>query len=598
MVNKILEIKEKEAFDFRKYACPHDDLSYLFPEWVEYYRMKYAICKAIEPKSILETGVRYGYSAITFLQAAKSASYLGIDNNSATFGGVVDAIEWAKKITRDYQADFLLADTQKMTSFPGDYYDFIHIDAQQDGDGTYHDLEMALQKGRYILADGYFWSKENMLSASYFLEKYRNFIDYALMIPGYAGELLIRTKANAKDVFSSCDRQKTYHLLKENYNTAYYLNDCGGYDAFKKTGGKELEDSRLLSMYYLSDPRPGETILDVGCGRGELSFALARAGAKVTGIDYSADSIEIAKKMSYETQEGMSEVQLNFVEGDFLEVTFDGKFDKVVAADLVEHIDRDSLEKMFKKISHLLKKDGIFVLHTFPNKLYYDYGYEKKREVVRKVGLYMPRNPRTYYEDLMHINEQTPAVLRRNLKKYFDCVVVWVATLPDIGGSLARGITRSTLTDSTSIFAIASQRTVDAAEVLALIEQPRLDPEKVDIEVEVVDREISMKRSEANKMMVTIRNNGDERFTSLPPSPVYISYHWVNGEGEFEVFEGLRTPIRTPLLPSEQREFTIDVVPPRDEGQYVLQITLVQEDNFWFENAVANLPVKVEVEVL
>jgi hypothetical protein len=61
VLNKIFKIKRKTSFDFRKYAYPNDELSYLFDKWVDYYRMKYSICKAISPKSILETGVRYGY---------------------------------------------------------------------------------------------------------------------------------------------------------------------------------------------------------------------------------------------------------------------------------------------------------------------------------------------------------------------------------------------------------------------------------------------------------------------------------------------------------------------------------------------------------
>jgi len=171
MLDTIFKNFEETDFDFRQYAYQNDELSYLFEEWLPYYRMKYSICKAINPQSILEIGVRYGYGAVTFLKAAPGATYLGIDNDSISFGGSKGAIDWAKKITESYKADFLIADTQQMTSLPGDFYDLIHIDGQQDGDGTIRDMEMALEKGRWILVDGLFWSKENLLASTYFLEK-------------------------------------------------------------------------------------------------------------------------------------------------------------------------------------------------------------------------------------------------------------------------------------------------------------------------------------------------------------------------------------------------------------------------------------------
>jgi hypothetical protein len=76
--------------------------------------MKYAIAKIIRPISILEIGFRYGYSAITFLKASENATYLGIDNGSDTFGENKGAGSWAKQITKDYNAEFLLANSQSM----------------------------------------------------------------------------------------------------------------------------------------------------------------------------------------------------------------------------------------------------------------------------------------------------------------------------------------------------------------------------------------------------------------------------------------------------------------------------------------------------
>jgi len=50
-----------------------------------------------------------------------------------------------------------------------------------------------------------------------------------------------------------------------------------------------------LAALNLLDPRPGERILDVGCGDGALSLKIIERGAAVVGIDNSAELIEVAR---------------------------------------------------------------------------------------------------------------------------------------------------------------------------------------------------------------------------------------------------------------------------------------------------------------
>ena len=594
MIDKILDNFNRSDFDFRKYANPSDELAHLFDDWIPYYRLKYSLCKAIGPQSILEIGVRYGYSAATFLEATPNATYIGIDNDSTSFGGAKGAFKWAEKITAGRSAEFLLLDTQKITSLPGEFYDLIHIDGQQDGDGTYHDLEMALEKGHYILIDGYFWSKENMLSSTFFLQKYRNFIEYAIVLPGYAGELLIKTKQKARSAIGR--NNGGYEKLKDTYVQAYFLEDCGGYDSFKKHKGVVLEDSRLLTLYYLAEPKPNLKILDVGCGRGELSFALAKARAIVTGIDYSKDAIEIAQKTFNKIKDDLG-LRLEYLCCDIFSYDSKQGFDRIVAADFVEHLEQDALDRMLQKISTLLKKDGLFVVHTSPNKLNYSYAYKRRRELAKKAGLYLPDNPRTYYEDLMHINEQTPSKLNRSLKKYFNCVYTWTTSLPDPSGSLGRSYSRKEYAQATSVYAIASHQHIARESILSLITQQKLTTNDLDVEIDVKENKLIYSASMLVRLKLTVRNMTRQRIASLQPYPIHISYHWLRRNGEVEVSDGIRTSILIPLMPNEKRDFTIDILTPSTAGEYVLQITLVQERNYWFEQFVDKLPLSIETTV-
>jgi trans-aconitate methyltransferase len=72
-------------------------------------------------------------------------------------------------------------------------------------------------------------------------------------------------------------------------------------------------------------PQPGERVLDVGCGTGELTSAIADAGASVVGLDASAEMIEAARRRSPSSPER----RLTFVVGDGESLAYDAEFDAV-----------------------------------------------------------------------------------------------------------------------------------------------------------------------------------------------------------------------------------------------------------------------------
>lgn len=67
-------------------------------------------------------------------------------------------------------------------------------------------------------------------------------------------------------------------------------------------------------------PQPGERILDVGCGTGELTKKLAEKGALVTGLDKSGAMLEQARIICPEG---------TFIEGDLLDFTTEQPFDAI-----------------------------------------------------------------------------------------------------------------------------------------------------------------------------------------------------------------------------------------------------------------------------
>lgn len=102
----------------------------------------------------------------------------------------------------------------------------------------------------------------------------------------------------------------------------------------------------------------GLKILDVGCGGGLLSEEFAKKGAKVMGIDVSINSLKIAKAHA-----SKNNLAITYTKAYAEDIpSKDNKFDVVVCADCLEHV--DNLEKVISEVSRVLKNNGIFCYDT------------------------------------------------------------------------------------------------------------------------------------------------------------------------------------------------------------------------------------------
>lgn len=81
--------------------------------------------------------------------------------------------------------------------------------------------------------------------------------------------------------------------------------------------------------WYLERCGSGSSVLELGCGFGRISLALARAGCNVTGLDNDPVMLELAAR-STERESDAVRQRLRWVRGDMRDFALDASFDRVL----------------------------------------------------------------------------------------------------------------------------------------------------------------------------------------------------------------------------------------------------------------------------
>jgi SAM-dependent methyltransferase len=384
--------------------------------------------------------------------------------------------------------------------------------------------------------------------------------------------------------------------IRRLYDSRYYLTDCGGYESYNLTGGKLLEDRRLAAVASLARLGEGSRILDLGCGRGELVYYFASAGARVVGVDYSESAITLAERCFGGEPELRRQVEL--ICGDVCSVPFEGAFGVVIASDLIEHLGVDEVQRLYQRVSGILGKQGIFVIHTFPNLWYYKYHYPRIRRLALRSGKYLPPQPRTAYELRMHINEQSPRTMLRQLRSCFDHVLLWFGDPENPLGNLGSSPSKEFVRSARSLWALASHEPVGIDRIKSILEMPELPaPDAARIRIRYCGDELHLRVNAEFHVQVELENLSSTWIQSLPPMPVHLSYHWIDELGSIKVFDGKRTALAPPLAPDSRRRYLMLVSAPEVPGRWTLRLTLVQEGVRWFDEQPVSLRADVAAEV-
>ncbi|MEO0316556.1 MAG: hypothetical protein RL404_233 [Pseudomonadota bacterium] len=132
--------------------------------------------------------------------------------------------------------------------------------------------------------------------------------------------------------------------------------------AYYETGMEDLATAQIKKIDHILNKiqvRPGEHLLDIGCGWGALVIRAAqRYGARCTGITLSKHQHSLATERV--AAAGLSDkVRIELV--DYRDI--DGRFDRITSVGMFEHVGLKNLPLYFARMRDLLADDGLAMNH-------------------------------------------------------------------------------------------------------------------------------------------------------------------------------------------------------------------------------------------
>lgn len=132
--------------------------------------------------------------------------------------------------------------------------------------------------------------------------------------------------------------RKFYDLLAEDITEKWYPND--------------ILMPTIKDFFSTFEFKP--RILDLGCGPGHESMRIHSMGAEVVGVDFSPESIKIARKRN---------PNCTFFCKDYFELDERiGLFDGIFSSGSIIHLSYEKLPKLFEILSRLIRNDGFLEL--------------------------------------------------------------------------------------------------------------------------------------------------------------------------------------------------------------------------------------------
>ncbi len=164
-------------------------------------------------------------------------------------------------------------------------------------------------------------------------------------------------KESESDVQSHYDVGNDFYKLWLDDTLTY---SCAYFDHGNRDDLTKAQIDKVHHILKKLDPKPGKTLLDIGCGWGTLMLTAAKEyGLRVAGVTLSEEQFNLVqKRIKDEGLENVAEVLLV----DYRELG-DRKWDYVTSVGMFEHVGKENLGLYFKDIYKYLTQDGVALIH-------------------------------------------------------------------------------------------------------------------------------------------------------------------------------------------------------------------------------------------
>ena len=179
----------------------------------------------------------------------------------------------------------------------------------------------------------------------------------------------------------------SYHYdLSNDFYQLWLDRDMAYSCGYFETGEESLDEAQQAKFRLLCRKlrlKPGEYLLDVGCGWGGLArFAAREFGVKVFGITLSKEQLKLARERV--KAEGLQDkVDLQLL--DYRDLPQDGRFDKIVSVGMFEHVGHANLREYCEILSRAVREGGLVMNHGITSK------HTDGRQVGRGAGDFIDR---------------------------------------------------------------------------------------------------------------------------------------------------------------------------------------------------------------
>jgi SAM-dependent methyltransferase len=161
----------------------------------------------------------------------------------------------------------------------------------------------------------------------------------------------------------------------------FYHRFAWAYDLF----ANEPIGARIAAIVALLNKRgvrPGERVLDAGCGTGRYASELASQGFRVLGVDSSAEMVEVARKQSH-----AASANLEFSVSDLTSFKRPGQFGAILCRGVLNDLlTDDDREKIAHRFAEIVAPDGVLLLDVRDWLKTVD-RYRDRTETVRSIEL-------------------------------------------------------------------------------------------------------------------------------------------------------------------------------------------------------------------